>query len=286
MIDPPQVTIVIPCFNHGRFLRACLASVRAQTIPAWRAIVLDDASTDGETPALCDAEADDRVEIVHAPQNLGRSLIRNLGIARATTEAVLNLDADDLLTPDYLEKTLPLLFSAPDVGVVYTDYRTFGATEGTWKAKPWDEALLYRTQYIGGASLFRRSAWAKTTGYHGDFTIGNEDYDFWLRIVEAGYRGAYLPESLYEYRMHAASWSSGTDGGDDRLLRSRLLILEHHAAAFARHGAADAFLRETWWNEACRLTRVGRRWAARAMWWRVIRMNPWQWQPWLWLVWP
>ncbi len=282
----PTVTVVIPCFNHGAFLAECLDSLRAQHWTAWRAIVLDDASTDGVTPELCEIQADERVEIIHLPQNLGRALVRNHGIALATTEAILNLDADDTLHPAFLAKTVPLLLADPQVGVVYTDYRIFGAWQGTRKAEPFDAARLYHEQFIGGAALFRRSAWAKTPGYQEDFSIGNEDYDFWLSLVEAGYRGLYLPESLYNYRMHPQSWSATTSGGTNRVFRSRLALLRHHRAGFEAHGAVTAFELTTYRDEARRLAKAGQRDAARAMWREVLTRDPGDWRARLGVFWP
>ncbi len=282
----PTVTAVIPCFNHGEFLAECIASLRAQTVTSWRAIVLDDASTDGVTPALCDAQADERVQIIHLPQNLGRALVRNHGIALATTEAILNLDADDTLHPQFFEKTVPLLLAEPDVGVVYTDYRIFGVRHGTRTAEPFDLTRLYHEQFIGGASLFRKSAWAKTHGYHGDFSIGNEDYDFWLSIVEAGYRGVYVAESLYNYRMHKHSWSSTNAGGDDRVFRSRWSLLRHHRAGFEAHQAVAAFELTTYRDEAMRLEKAGYWRAARPMWQEVLARAPHDWRARLRLIWP
>jgi len=280
-----RVTVVIPCFNHGKFLAECIASLHAQTEANWHAIVLDDASTDDETARLCDAQAGPRVEIIHLDHNLGRALVRNFGIARAQTEAVLNLDADDVLAPTFLQQTLPLLEASPDIGVVYTDYQIFGNEQRLIRYESLDLATLYRRQIIPGCALLRRTAWVKTHGYHADFTIGNEDYDFVLRLVEAGFRGVHLAQPLYRYRVHAASWSL-SEGDDDRIYRSRLLILQHHAQGFAAHGAAKAFERETYWQEARRLTRVGKRWAARQMWWRVLQLGFGEPKVWLWLIWP
>lgn len=280
------VTAIIPCFNHGAFLAECIASLKAQTVTTWRAIVLDDASTDGVTPALCDAQADERVQVIHVPQNLGRALVRNYGIALAETEALLNLDADDTLHPQFFEKTLPLLLAAPDVGVVYTDYHIFGVWTGKRTAEPFDLARLYHEQYIGGAALFRKSAWAKTHGYHADFSIGNEDYDFWLSVVEAGFRGVYVPESLYNYRMHKQSWSATRAGGDDRVFRSRWSLLQHHRAGFETHHAVESFERQTYRDEAQRLAKAGRRSQARAMWREVLAREPDNWLGRLRLIWP
>ncbi len=282
----PTVTAVIPCYNQGPFLADCLQSLRAQTVQTWRAIVLNDASTDGQTPAICDSFADDRVEVIHLPHNLGRALVRNVGIERCNTEAILNLDADDKLEPDYFARTIPLLLGERDIGVVYTDYRWFGVRDGALyrlfgvrdgrlKSKPFDLKRLYREQYIGGGSLFRRSAWEKTRGYHADFTIGNEDYDFWLSLVEGGFRGAYLAEPLYCYRIHPQSWTATMAGGSDRIVRSREALLHHHRAGFEQHGAAQDFEFATYLAEARRLARVGDRCGAQAMWRRVLQLDPW-----------
>lgn len=268
-------SIVIPCFNQGSFLAECLGSLHAQTSPAWHAIVVDDASTDGATPQLCDSHAGPRVTVLHLAHNHGRALARNAGIALARTEAVLSLDADDTLDPKHLQTTVPLLLAEADVGIVYTDYQRFGGRTDRLRGQPFDPARLYRQQFIWAGSLFRRSAWAATRGYCDAFRDGNEDYDFWLTLVEAGWRGVYVPEPLYRYRSHAASWTQGGDGGDDRELRTRLALHQHHREGFAAHGATAAFLAATHHREAERLGRVGLRAEARSHWREVVRWQPW-----------
>lgn len=279
----PAVTAVIPCFNQGQFLAECIGSLRAQSFGAWHAIVVDDASTDGVTPDLCDSFADSQVTVLHLPTNQGRSLARNAGIERATTEAILSLDADDALELDHLRKTVPLL-EDPRVGMVYTDYRLFGARTGLMRGRPFDLATLYRWQYIFAGSLFRRSAWQATGGYSDDFRIGNEDWDFWLRIAEAGFVGAYVPQPLFRYRLHAQSWSSTGAHGADRDFRSRLLLLEHHREGFERHGMTQEFLAESHAREARRLDACGQRLAAARHWRQVRRLRPLdlkaRWQAW------
>ncbi len=248
--EPPGVeqgvTVVIPCFNHGRFLADCIGSLERQTFPRWRAIVVDDASTDGTTPALCDAVRSPRVDVVHLPANLGRASARNEGIRMAATEAILSLDADDALAPDHLARTVPRLLADPRCGIVYTDYQTFGDVELVMRARPFDEAALYRTQYIYAGSLFRRSAFDRTPGYRAEFNIGNEDWDLWLSIVEAGYRAEHVPAPLYLYRRHPDAWTSQDPlSRADKVLRSRELLRELHLAGFERSGQLDAFDHDT-----------------------------------------
>lgn len=272
---PARVTAVIPCFNQGKFLAECLDSLRAQRLADWHAVVVDDASTDGETPALCDAQAGPQVTVLHLPTNHGRSLARNVGIQHAKSEAILSLDADDAIEPEHLSQTVPLLLAKEDIGIVYTDYQRFGGRTDQLKGEPFVERNLYFRQYIYAGSLFRRSAWARTRGYSDDFRIGNEDYDFWLTLVEAGYRGVYVPRPLFRYRSHALSWTSSGCHGDDRVYRSRLLLLEHHRAGFERHGATRKFLADTYRAEAQRLAAAGDRQGAAQLWCKVAELQPW-----------
>ncbi|MRG93438.1 glycosyltransferase family 2 protein [Polyangium spumosum] len=243
--DAP-VTIVIPCFNHGRFLADCVGSLERQTHRRWRAVVIDDASTDGETPALADAVRSDRVEVVHLAENMGRAGARNVGIERAESEAVMSLDADDKLEPEHLARTVPVLLSDPRCGIVYTDYEYFGARQGTARGKPFDRDLLYVDQYIFAGSLFRKSAFAKTPGYRSEFNIGNEDWDFWLSIVEAGYTASYVAEPLYAYRVHEGSWTSQpTLARAEKTRLSRELLRDMHIEGYRRSGKLRQFDRDT-----------------------------------------
>src|SRR5258708_7976791 len=99
-----QVTVVIPAYNAEATLDQTLQSLRAQTYAAWNAIVVDDGSRDG-TFAIAEkiARANPRVRIIRQT-NAGESAARNAGLAEATGEWLVFLDADDWLLPTYLER--------------------------------------------------------------------------------------------------------------------------------------------------------------------------------------
>ncbi len=281
MSTDAEVTVVIPCFNHGRFLAECIGSLERQTHRSWRAIVLDDCSTDGETPALCDAVASERVTVFHAPENLGRASVRNVGIEMARSEAIMSLDADDMLAPEHLARTVPRLLADPRCGIVYTDYQHFGARTGIMRGLPFDPVKLYTLQYIYAGSLFRKSAFAKTPGYRREFNIGNEDWDIWLSIVEAGYTGTYVPEPLYRYRHHAGSWSSQSARARAAVIRaSRELLRERHREGFERTGTLARFDRDTELDDGKLLLQAGdigpaRRRILRALGHAPLTIDPW-----------
>jgi glycosyltransferase involved in cell wall biosynthesis len=270
------VTAIIPCFNHGRFVGDCIRSLERQTLREWHAILVDDASTDGETPALCDAVASDRVTVVHSPKNLGRADVRNLAITRAHTEALVNVDADDELEPEYLARTVPLLYDDEGCGIVYTDYRFFGDQDRIMHGRPFAAARLYVEQYVYAGSVYRKSAFAKTPGYR--LAMGNEDWDIWLSIVEAGYRGRHVAEPLYRQRKHDAQWSAQPMRElADQVLRSRVLLAEMHAEGFARSGQMARFMYDTWIDDAAYRLRAGDSRRARESLRRAMRVSP---RPW------
>jgi len=263
--DAALVTAVIPCFNQGQYVAECLNSLRAQTMGRWRAILLDDCSTDGVSAELCRRQADERVQVICLDRNHGRSLVRNVGIEAATTEAIFSLDADDCLAPAHFAATVPLLLAEASVGLVYTDYQRFGAATGVLRGAPFDLRTMYLRQYIWAGTLFRRSAWAKTIGYSDDFRDGNEDYDFFLRIVEAGYSGIYVPQALFRYRVHTTSWSTTQSTDDDRVFRSYLRIYDQHRAGFEAQGTSAMFLARIHAMESRRRFRAGDKAGARRL---------------------
>lgn len=285
LASEPGVTVVIPCFNQGAFIADCIQSLERQTYPSWRAIVLDDASTDGETPASCDAVRSERVSVVHLPRNHGRASARHVGIGMTETEAILSLDADDMLEPGYLARSVPALLDDPRCGIVYTDYRLFGADTRIMRARPFDEAALYRTQYIYGGNLFRLSAYRKTPGYRAEFNIGNEDWDIWLSVIEAGYLGVYVPEPLYLYRRHTGAWSSQNRlAYADKILRSRQLLRDLHREGFERSGQLRSFDYDTWFDDGLTRLRAGDAAGARRSLRRAAALRPWSPRPYGWFL--
>ena len=95
-----KLSILIPVYNTGEYLRACLDSVLAQTLEEWELILIDDGSRDS-SGAICDeyAAKDDRVRVVHK-ENEGVSIARNLGLSLAQGEYVGFVDSDDRVEPE------------------------------------------------------------------------------------------------------------------------------------------------------------------------------------------
>ena len=97
-----MISVIVPVYNCGEYLRRCVESLQRQTYEALEIILVDDGSTDG-TAELCDslAAADRRITVLHRP-NGGVSSARNAGIRAAVGEYVTFADADDYVNPDHI----------------------------------------------------------------------------------------------------------------------------------------------------------------------------------------
>jgi len=239
-VDPSPthaIAVVIPCFNLGAFLEEAVASVRAQTRPAAEIVVVDDGSDDPRTlevlariPELTGGRG--RVERV--PHG-GVARARDHGCRATSSPYLLWLDADDLLDPAFLEKTAERLDGDPSLDFVATGTEMFGEATGAWI--PPEPPDLVRHLAEGSfciTSLFRRRLW-ETIGGCDPTLSAAEDWDFWLRALERGHRGAVVAEPLFRYRIRSGS-------RDERgLVRERFAaavrtVLERRAPLLARLG--------------------------------------------------
>lgn len=117
------VSVVIPTFNRVDLLPRAVRSVRAQTVPNWEIILVDDGSTDA-TPAVARAMHDElgsAFTYLHQ-ENAGCCTARNRGIEASRGDFVAFLDSDDEFLPHKLERQLALFRRRPELGLVYSDY--------------------------------------------------------------------------------------------------------------------------------------------------------------------
>jgi glycosyltransferase involved in cell wall biosynthesis len=114
-----RVDVVVPCYNYGHFLTACVESVLAQEGVEVSVLVVDDGSAD-QSAAIARALAvrDSRMRLISLPKNIGMIPAVNRGIGEITGEYFVKLDADDLLPPGSLKRSIALLERYPNVGRV------------------------------------------------------------------------------------------------------------------------------------------------------------------------
>lgn len=246
----PAVAVVVPAFNHGRFLAAALSSVLAQTVPVSQLVVVDDGSSD-DTPAVLDRYPQlDRVR----QENKGRPAARNVGLARVRGEYVAFLDADNELAPTFVERCLKALEEHPEAGFAYPWVERFGDDDEVVTPPPYDFELLKRGNYIDVCSLFRVEA-LRAYRFDESLTWGWEDWDLFLGLGERGVRGVLVAEPLVRYRVHPGQLSAWLDASPCRWRRLRLQIVRRHPTTFGRGELARSALRLAY---RCSLERLGR----------------------------
>jgi glycosyltransferase involved in cell wall biosynthesis len=229
----PRVSVVIPCYNLGRFLDEAVDSVLAQTFQDFEIVVVDDGSTDEGTKRLLADYRKPRTRVVQSP-NRGLPAAKNLGLAETTGPYVCMLDADDRLDPQLLAKSVAALDGDPSVAFVSHWLRTFGDETWDWTPARCDFPALLDTNTVNGAALVRRTALEAVGGFDESMREGCEDWDLWIALVERGLKGAILPEILFHYRRRPDSMSRLMMQGDGhpRLYRR---LAEKHARAYATH---------------------------------------------------
>jgi len=206
-----NVSVVIPARNAAETLGEALASLRAQTLPDWEAIVVDDGSHDGTaTIAVTFAARDARILHVSQPQ-MGVSAARNTGISLARFDWLLFLDADDWLSPLHLERMTAALVSDPDLDAVHCGWARV-TPDGQIVDKAYRKAgdlfaLLARgPAFVIHACIVRRSLVEAIGGF--DTSLRTcEDWDLWQRIARTGARIGAIDDVLALYRMRPSSAS-------------------------------------------------------------------------------
>jgi glycosyltransferase involved in cell wall biosynthesis len=192
------VSIVIPCYNYGRFLGDAIQSCLKQTEKPAEIIVVDDGSTDNTR------EIAQRYPVTYIYQeNAGPGAARNRGIAHATQPYIVCLDADDWLDRAYVATLRPALHTNRQLGIVYSGItweRPDGARRSSGAPFSWEREV--KGNAITCAAMFRREMWERAGGQTSTYKRA-EDYEFWLRGLSVGYDAQRVTtDGLFHYRSH------------------------------------------------------------------------------------
>jgi len=207
----PRVSVIVPCYAQGAFLREAVDSVAAQTFLAWEIVIVDDGSPDDTANVAREAieRHGSRIRLLQQA-NGGVARARNAGIAVSRGRYILPLDADDRLHPEMLESTVAVLDADPSVGVAYVDYHLFGSIERDVQVPEFDLDGLCRSNHITATALYRRAAWDAVGGYNPNMVWGHEDWDFWIGCAEHGFTPRRVPGLLFYYRSRVGTRGSLT----------------------------------------------------------------------------
>ncbi len=220
-----KISIVIPCYNQGRYLEECVLSVIRQTLPPGEIIVVNDGSTDN-TNYVADKLAkkfhEYNIHII-SQKNRGLPNARNTGIESAIGEYIFTLDADDKLHKSALKTMASVLDNNSGTGLVYGNIRIFGDMNFTEKLPPFSAEWLLSGGSTSSNVMFRKKAWEEAGGYNPNMDIGYEDRDFAVGVYEKGWKLYHTGKCLTYYRKSGVSMVQ-TSNCYDNLLRSKIVM--------------------------------------------------------------
>lgn len=225
------VSIIMPSFNTGRFIKKTINSVLNQTYKNWELIIVDDCSNDN-TDEIVNNINDSRIRYFKNRSNVGAALSRNKALKEARGKWIAFLDSDDLWEKDKLEKQIKFM-QVNGYKFTYTDYRV--NLNGKWM--PYINTAPNKITKI---KLYNYCYFSTITVMYDREYVGliqiedlkkNNDYAMWFEIIKKtpAYR---LPECLSYYFRHENSISSG----------NKLKLIKYHYVLYKKGLKKNTFI--------------------------------------------
>ena len=235
--NPSDASILISLYNYSDEIEYALNSAESQSLSSLELIIVDDASSDGSVEKVSlwlneHSSRFSRAVLLRHQENRGLAAARNTAFKAATADWAFVLDADNLLFPKAVEACLQLANNASSgVAVIHPwieivckgSHRHDGRS--LVSRNSWSREAFLQGNVLDAMALIRRSAWFSVGGYtHIDG--GWEDFDFWCKLIEAGFHGLLCPRVLARYHSHARSMTAQSTASNWRPL-SRCLQERH-----------------------------------------------------------
>ncbi|WP_194710981.1 glycosyltransferase family 2 protein [Noviherbaspirillum soli] len=243
-----KVSIIVPVFNAGTFLREAVQSALNNTAEGYELEILlvDDKSTDEVTLSLLDGfEKDPQIRVIRQTENGGPAKARNAGLRVATGDWVGFLDADDIMAPGTMEHRINVIKQIPEARWLLADIlemrrpnelsheNHFATIQNVGKviapslyhlSRPTKEMLEWPMLPVLGAMLVRKDVFAET-GLLGEKLTYGEDIHFCL--VLSRYADLYwTPKPCLYLRRHHESMTKDTFRGAQAMPKASLLLLK------------------------------------------------------------
>ena len=262
-------SVIVPCYNYGRFLGAAVGSVLDQQGVATEVIIVDDASTDDTAEVGQDLAAlDRRVRYIRNRENLGHVRTFNVGCEQAAGEFIVRLDADDLIAPGAFARAAALFEHFPSVGLVYGHPRHFSsetpppalqAAVGwtVWKGEAWlGERFRTGLNCITTPEAIVRASVVRQVGPLRTELRFAQDMEMWMRVAAVSDVGHIDGPDQALHRDHDGSMSVTVAAGalTDLIERRTVfaLIIERMGQHLSDPDSLDDLARRTLAVEALR----------------------------------
>lgn len=181
----PLISIIMPFYNSGKFIKQTVYSVLNQTFPYFELLIIDDGSKDAESLRILEKveKLDSRIRVIHK-ENEGLAATRDFGAKKVsdTSKYLFFLDDDDLIEKTYLECAYWTLETNKDASWAYTDCVGFWGSQYTWN-KWFDSKKMKKQNDLVATAMIRKNVFEEVKGYELREKAVNEDWNFWLKLI-------------------------------------------------------------------------------------------------------
>jgi glycosyltransferase involved in cell wall biosynthesis len=231
----PRVSVIIPVYNPGDYLKLAVESVFAQTYTDWEIVLIDDGSPEDFSEV---AKMHPAIRLLRQ-RNQGQSVARNLGILNTSSEFIAFLDQDDLWRPTKLERQMAFFEANPDVGLCHTGFDIVdgsGAFVEMGFAGPVAsyENLLRGCCMMNCTVVMKRDCFA-SSGLLCDTYRGVQDYDQWLRVARY-HKIGFVSSCEASWRAHGSNFSRNSEV----MFRENMRLMRDHLALAQETGNRKA----------------------------------------------
>lgn len=207
-ISDPLVSIVLPVWNGEKYVAEAIESILNQTCTEYELIIINDCSTDNSLEVIEKySSKDSRIKIINNQTNKKLPASLNIGFAAAKGKYFTWTSDDNVLSPNFLEEMISQIeLTLSDF--IYANYFLIdesGAMLKEVNVPHIDQIILKNV--IGPSFLYKKEVHISNNGYNENYFMF-EDYDFWVRTYEKGFKINKLSKCIYQYRTHANSLSA------------------------------------------------------------------------------
>lgn len=228
------IACIIPCFRYGKFLEECVDSVVNQTYKANEIIIVNDGSDDNTSEVarkLIEKYPKENIQLIEK-ENGGLSSARNAGIKISSSEYCFCLDADDKLVPAAIEEHVKLM--EDDMTIAQCALMEFGERHVVMIPMKTNLERVMQSNTIYCNAMFSKRMWQKVGGYDESDTmrLGYEDWEFWIRLLEAECAVHSSDFIALRYRAHQGQMTQATSHPNQQKLYE--YIYEKHKDLYER----------------------------------------------------
>lgn len=222
--DMPLITILMPSYNGGPYLKSCIDSVLNQSYTHFEFLIIDDGSTDN-TFEIIKGYTDKRIRILLNKENKGITHSLNKGLKLANGKYIARIDADDIMLPNRLALQVEFLEQNPSYGMVGAWHEVidaYGRVITRVQPNAVNEQLKLQLLFnnpFAHAAVTMRTELVRQFKYDKKFAYC-EDFDLWTKIASVA-KTTNLPHYLLQYRVH----SKNSSGNNSKVMRRNVMLL-------------------------------------------------------------